>query len=218
LPALLDHEAIASALMILTHRGPSPALADARLCSAVCGRSMDRTHMLRYGHGRGETFLSAGDETKTKEELLAEIEALRAELERRGSDDGKRTPAAPIGSVSMTRRESIASWVAPVILSLPVFAAGMVLMPGKAHAAVTRAPTTKKAAPTAKPTVAATAAPTAAPTAAASAAPTVVGRCIPAPTVSPTLGMAAAPDAGVGAVRFVALGSARRAAGVQLGL
>jgi hypothetical protein len=174
--------------------------------------------------------LSAGDDTKTREELLAEIDALKAKLERQGSEAGK-PPAeklsAPVFSVPVTRRGALASWVAPVILSLPVL--GTVLMPGKAYAgddSIAALPTIRPTgkpiikptakpviAPTAKP-VAPTAKPSAAPTAAPSAVPTSVGRCIPAPVIAPTLGMGAAPDSRPSPAGFVALGSARAVSGL----
>jgi hypothetical protein len=185
--------------------------------------------------------LSAGDDTKTKEELLAEIDALKAKLERQSSEAGKPPSeklAAPVFSVPLTRRGALASWVAPVILSLPVL--GTVLKPGTAHAAfpeddyiaptakptaapVVAVPTFKPSAkptakpiakPTAKPIASPTAQPSAAPTAAPSAAPTSVGRCIPSPTVAPTLGMGAAPDSRPIPAGVVALGAARAVSGL----
>jgi hypothetical protein len=174
--------------------------------------------------------LSAGDDTKTREELLAEIDALKAKLERQGSEASKpvaeKVPA-PVLSVPVTRRGALASWVAPVILSLPVL--GTVLKPGVAYgvsddiiAALPTIrptgkpiakPTAKPVAPTAKP-VAPTAKPIAAPTAAPSAVPTSVGRCIPSPTVAPTLGMGAAPDSRPSPAGVVALGAARAVSGL----
>lgn len=186
--------------------------------------------------------MSDGD-TKTKDQLLAEIAALKEQLARRDAvtspPDSKavaeasvtKASAAPVFAAPMTRRESIVSWVAPVILSLPVLAAGSVLKPGTAHAVTddslppvptakptakpTAAPTTLKktavptAKPTAKPTAAPTNVPTAAPTAAASIAPTRAGRCIIAPTAAPTIGMASTPDSRPIAGGFVPLGGAR---------
>jgi len=180
--------------------------------------------------------LSAGDDTKTKEELLAEIDALKAKLERQSSEAGKPPSeklAAPVFSVPLTRRGALASWVAPVILSLPVL--GTVLKPGTAHAVFPEddyiAPTAKPVGsptlqpsakptgkpvikPTAKPSASPTAKPSASPTAAPSAAPTSVGRCIPSPTVAPTLGMGAAPDSRPIPAGVVALGAARAVSGL----
>jgi hypothetical protein len=170
--------------------------------------------------------LSDGDGSRTEEELLAEIEALKAELERRSRDTDKRVPegsAAPVFSVPITRRASLVSWVAPVILSLPVVqGVGMLLGSGTAHAA----PVPTKAgrcivSPTASPTTAPTAKPTAKPTI---AVPTTAKKSLPtfkptaAPTVAPTLGMAAAPDSRPSPVGLMALGSARAACRGQIGV
>jgi len=183
--------------------------------------------------------LSDGNDTKTKEQLLAEIAALKEQLARRealageasaaasppleskATEDKLAAPSAPVFAAPMTRRQSIVSWVAPVILSLPVVqAVGAVIKPGTAQAQVTddlvplpvptakptatptAAPTIKKAVPTAKPTAKPTAAPTAkptaAPTAAATIAPTRAGRCIIAPTAAPpTTAPSAAPTIGM---------------------
>jgi hypothetical protein len=189
--------------------------------------------------------LSDGRDGKTKDELLAEIAALEDELGKRGARGAEGKPersSAPVFSAPVTRRESLVSWVAPVILSLPVLQGVGILRPGTAHAStddsiasvptvkptVTKkaAPTLKTAAPTVKtaaPTAAATAAPTSAPTAAPTAVPTRAGRCIVAPTAAhpttaPTLGMAAAPDARPSPVGFVALGGARAAARDHVGI
>jgi hypothetical protein len=174
--------------------------------------------------------LSDGNDTKTNAELLAEIAALKAQLAQR--DDvvaskvgptSKAAPAdtttaadkttgaaAPVFAASMTRRQSIVSWVAPVILSLPVVQAiGAVIKPGTAHAA-----TDDAAAPVVAPTragrcvIAPTAAPTAKPTRTPTAKPTAPTKK-GAPTVSPTLGMASTPDSRPSADRFIALGEAR---------
>jgi hypothetical protein len=155
--------------------------------------------------------LSAGDDSKTREELLAEIAALKAELEKRTAEAGGPTPqtsAAPILSVPLTRRESMVSWIAPVILSLPVVQGiGSLLAPGTAQAAP--APTMVGrciVAPTAK-----AGSPTQAPTRAPTAVPTKPKKGVPtfSPTVSPTLGMAAAPDARPAIGGLIALGNAR---------
>jgi hypothetical protein len=140
--------------------------------------------------------LSAGDDTKTREELLAEIDALKAKLERQSSEAGKPPSeklAAPVFSVPVTRRGALASWVAPVILSLPVL--GTVLKPGTAHAVF---PQDDYIAPTATPTAApVVAVPTAKPTFKPSIAPTTVKKASPTakPAASPTAKPAASPTA-----------------------
>ena len=120
--------------------------------------------------------MTSGNDKKTREQLLAEIEALKDELEQRTADGGKPAgtgPVAPVFSAPLTRRESLVKWVAPVILALPVVqAAGMILKPGTARGQVTTvAPTSgKKASPTAKPSL----------------APTQSGRCVITPTAAPS--------------------------------
>jgi len=122
--------------------------------------------------------LGDGNDAKTREQLLAEFEALKEELGQRSADGGKAAWArssSPVFSAPITRRESLVSWVAPVILALPVVqAVGMVLKPGTAHAAATKAPSP---APSVKKTVA--------PSATPSAAPTQAGRCVVAPSAAP---------------------------------
>lgn len=126
-------------------------------------------------------------DTRSKEQLLAEIEALKEQLATRGADANKPVAGAssePIFSVPsapMTRRAALTSWVAPVILSASV--AGIAMKPGTAHAAVTRVPTRL---------------PTRAPTR--------------APTVAPT----AVPIPGPGVVGLAALGAAMAVAGAKL--
>ena len=161
------------------------------------------------------TVLNDEDDAKTKQQLRAEIDALKEELRQRGAETAKSaaaTPAVPVFSAPITRRESLVSWVAPVILSLPVVqGVGMVLKSGTAHAAgddsIAALPTFR---PTGKPVLK--------PTLKPSAAPTRAGRCVIAPTAappttapvaSPTLGMGAAPDARAADADVVALGSAR---------
>lgn len=113
------------------------------------------------------------DSKKTKKELLAEIEALRARL-------GDEAPAPTVGAVDgvregMTRREILASaWVAPIILTVPL-GASLAVSPQRANAQ-TGAPTTAPA-PTSSPTPAATPqpptnAPVMPPTSAPSSVPT----------------------------------------------
>ena len=160
------------------------------------------------------------DDPKTREQLLAEIETLKRELEQRDAGAGKPGSAAvhssaPVFAVPVTRRESLTAWVAPVILALPVVQGlGMVLKPGKAYAA-TLSPTPALPTDDSPPTDDAPV-PVAVPTVAATAAPTRAGRCIVAPTAapvaSPTLGAGAAPDSRPCPTGFVALGGARAVA------
>ncbi len=172
-----------------------------------------------YAPGQRWTVLSGGGGTKTREELLAEIEALSKEIAQRGPDTAKTVAVAastPVFSIPITRRESLVRWVAPVILSLPVVqVAGMVLGSGTAHAVTddVGAPLPSFR-PTGKPTPKPSVKPSAKPT----SPPTRAGRCIVAPTAtpptaapaaSPTLGLGAAPDSRAADAGFVALGSAR---------
>lgn len=130
-------------------------------------------------------------DTRTKEQLLAEIEALRDQLAARGSNVGKPVSGGstePIFSVPITRRElfgrALVSWVSPVILSVPVGVTALIT-PGTAQALATRSPTAKpKAAPTSMPTM--------------SVAPTAV------------------PVPGPGVIGLAALGSALAASGAKL--
>lgn len=92
--------------------------------------------------------MTDSNDTRTKEQLLAEIEALRDQLAARGSDVDKgvsRGSSEPIFSAPITRRElfgrALATWVSPVVLSVPVVVAA-ITTPGTAHAA-TSAPTPK---------------------------------------------------------------------------
>ena len=103
------------------------------------------------------------DETKTTEQLIAEIEALKKQLRQPASGAG--TPAsaddaAPVVPAPRTRRGML-SWIAPVILSL-----GTVAKVGTARAASTDdfvAPV-----PTAAPSVG------------------MKGRCVATPALTPT--------------------------------
>lgn len=160
------------------------------------------------------------DESKTHEQLLAEIAALKKQLAAEqqsqsavtgtGAHEAEepKTASAPVFATPVTRRAAITSWVAPVILSVPAVQTAAVLatvLPPRKAVAATRQPTRV---PTAAPTGVPTAIPTRAPTAAPTAAPTVAGYCVPAPTVAPTLGMASTPSARVAPPGIVALGSA----------
>jgi hypothetical protein len=67
---------------------------------------------------REEQDTTMSDSKKTKQELLAELEALRAELDAlKTVPDKDVTEPAHDG---ITRREAIAGWVAPVVLSIPL--------------------------------------------------------------------------------------------------
>ena len=149
---------------------------------------------------------------KTKEQLLAEIEALKIQVAQTDKPDGA-TATKPERSGHITRR-ALSAWVAPVIITLP--ALGTILKPGEARAYYgggTDDPPVISL-PTVSPTKSPTVAPS--PTRAPVVTPTRTGRCIvPPPTVSPTLGMAAAPDCGPSAMGFIALGSARAFAAVR---
>ena len=105
------------------------------------------------------------DETKTKIQLIAELEALRQRLDPPASDPGKpaseESPAEDAGPVVLTpsTRRGLLGWITPVILSL-----GAVAKLGTAQAASTDDFTTPPV-------------------------PTRAGRCLPiaaAPTASPT--------------------------------
>lgn len=93
-------------------------------------------------------------DTRTKEQLLAEIEALREQLTARGSAANPLVPrkmSEPIFSVPLSRREALVGWIAPVVLSMTVAAVAMKPIPARAQA--TSAPTAKKkVAPTQTPT------------------------------------------------------------------
>lgn len=155
--------------------------------------------------------MSTGNDTKTREQLLAELAALKEQLDERQTAGPSPGASTPVFSAPLTRRQSMVSWVAPVILSLPILqGVGAILKPGTAHAADSDTDDSPivVAVPTARPTVGA-AAPTVSPTAGRTVGPTRAGRCVVPPTVAPTLGMAAAPDARPSLVGFLALGSAR---------
>lgn len=99
--------------------------------------------------------MTDSNDTRTTEQLLAEIEALREQLTAQSAaakPPASRAPSEPIFSVPMTRREALAGWIAPVVLSMTV--AGLAMKPIPAHAAVTSLPTAggKKGVPTRLPT------------------------------------------------------------------
>ncbi|EED35014.1 conserved hypothetical protein [Luminiphilus syltensis NOR5-1B] len=101
------------------------------------------------------------DSDKTKEELLAEIAALRAKMNADDAPDESDT-----GGSGLTRREVLSTaWVAPVILTVPL---GGMVAPNRAQAQ-TPAPTVPATAPL--------------PTAAPGAVPQPP---TPAPTLTPT--------------------------------
>lgn len=74
------------------------------------------------------------DETKTKQQLIAELGAPRTDREPSSSGSDKPAPAEKRGPALLEpkTRRGLLSWAAPVLLSL-----GTVLKPGTAHAAST---------------------------------------------------------------------------------
>jgi len=146
--------------------------------------------------------MSDSNETKTKAQLLAEIEALRKQLA--AGDDAKHASgesSAPSFSRPITRREALANWIAPVILSVPVVAA---MRSGTAQAQGAPVPTVGPVPSTSAPTVFPTSlgAPTMQPTA--------------APTVSPTATPKPQPVPGLGIAGIAVLGGALAVAGAKL--
>ncbi len=70
--------------------------------------------------------MTDSNDTKTKEQLLAEIEALQDQLAAKsaGADENASARSAePTFSRPMTRREALTNWIAPVVLSVPIVAA-----------------------------------------------------------------------------------------------
>ncbi|MGA3121426.1 MAG: hypothetical protein ABSF69_11725 [Polyangiaceae bacterium] len=141
---------------------------------------------------------------RTTEELIAEIEALKRELEDR---DAKSDTPFP--------RRDLAKWIAPVVLSLPVVqvAAGLAVTLAGAKEAAAQEGGQCVPAPTASPTFTPTASPTFRPT----ASPTTNRRSPPTvrPTVAPVLGTASGPNCSSSPSGLVALGSARALSGVH---
>ncbi len=145
------------------------------------------------------------NDTKTTEQLLAEIAALKTQLAARDSNSDQSVSGGssqPIFSVPITRRQviqqSLVGWVSPVILSVPL-AAALLTKPGTAYSATF--------APTSPPSAAPTSAPTTAPTSAPSAPPT---------PAAPTVFVNAVPIPGLGLIGIAALGSALAATGSKL--
>lgn len=134
------------------------------------------------------------DSRKTKKELIAELEALRAKMQASQAEDS--TPdAGDDNGAGMTRRDVLAAaWVAPIILTVPL---GASVVSSKAHAQSTSVPTigpVPTQAPTSRPTLSPTVStnvPTNAPTGARppTAAPTTAP-----PTAFPTAFPTAAPE------------------------
>ncbi len=127
------------------------------------------------------------DSEKTKQELINELEALRAKMNGKKTDEPA-SGAAPTGD-GMTRRDILAaSWVAPLILTVPL---GTAIVQRAQAQGGTGTPQVPTSAPTQQPTSAptqprppgtGTSAPTLpAPTTVATSAPT-----LPAPTSFPT--------------------------------
>ena len=69
----------------------------------------------------------AGDsDSKTKEQLIEEINALKEQLaahDTEGSADTSSSSHQPTLAKPMTRREALSNWIAPVVLSVPVMGA-----------------------------------------------------------------------------------------------
>ena len=164
------------------------------------------------------------DGKKTKQELIAEIEALRQELTRRERDsaEGEQDLSSePSFARPMTRREVLGGWIAPVILSIPLAAATR-------SGAVRAEPVPETQAPTPQPPTSAptpqppTPAPTPFPTGPAptpqppTPAPTPVPTAFP--TVVPTAAAptpAARPIPALGAAGAAALGAGLAALGAK---
>ncbi len=133
---------------------------------------------------------------RTIEELIAEIEALKRQLEDR--DAKSDTPFS---------RRDLAKWIAPVVLTLPVVqvAAGLSVTLAGAKEAAAQEGGQCVPAPTASPTFK----PTASPTTTKKPAPTFK------PTVAPVLGTASGPNCSPSPSGLVVLGSARALSGVN---
>ena len=70
--------------------------------------------------------MADNNESKTKEQLIEEINALREQLAAHDADTGKDASGdshEPTFAKPMTRREALTTWIAPVVLSVPVVAA-----------------------------------------------------------------------------------------------
>ena len=124
------------------------------------------------------------DSEKTKQELINELEALRAKMNGKQTDEPV-SGAAPTGG-GMTRRDILAaSWVAPVILTVPL---GAVI----SQRAQAQSPTpTATAAPTAAPTSFPTSFPTAPPSGVPTAPPSAVPTSTPTQPVPTTVATSA---------------------------
>ncbi len=130
--------------------------------------------------------MSHGSDKKSREQLLAEIEALRQQLAAREAQGDKHSPGAsssPSLSRPITRREALTQWVAPVILSVPIVAA--------LHSETARGQVPPTAPPTPSPP--SPSPPTGAPTLAPTLAPTPSPPSPSPPTGAPTLAPAPAP-------------------------
>jgi len=148
--------------------------------------------------------MTDSDDTKTKKELLAEIEALKQQLAAKNAGAGEDTSGEsrePSFSRPITRREALKNWIAPVVLSVPITAA---LSTEKVHAQAAPAPEPAPAPPTSAPTLEP---PTQAPP---TSAPT-----LEPPTRAPQPAEARAVP-GLGAAGAVALGGALAAAGAKM--
>ena len=157
--------------------------------------------------------MSHGSDKKSREQLLAEIEALRQQLAAREAQGDKHSPgdsSSPSLSRPITRREALTQWVAPVILSVPIVAA--------LHSETARGQVPPTAPPTPSPPSPSppTGAPTLAPTLAPTPSPPSPSPPTGAPTLAPapTRGSVAVP--GLGLAGIAVLGGALAAAGAKL--
>ena len=152
------------------------------------------------------------DSKKTKKELLAELAALRAQLDAGDASSSAEDDAKREGS-GLTRRDVLASaWVAPVILTVPL---GASVVSPQAHAqgpGTTPAPTPLPTLnlPTPVPTPRPTTQPTPAPTPRPTLSPTPISPTplptpispTPLPTPAPTPPVTAAPPTPVAPTAF----------------
>lgn len=165
--------------------------------------------------------MSHGSDKKSREQLLAEIEALRQQLAAREAQGDKHSPgdsSSPSLSRPITRREALTAWVAPVILSVPIVAAlhsetarGQPAPPSPSPPTAPPTPSPPSPSP---PTGAPTLAPTLAPTPSPPTPSPPTGAPTLAPTLAPTMASVAVP--GIGLAGIAVLGGALAAAGAKL--
>jgi hypothetical protein len=159
--------------------------------------------------------MSHGSDKKSREQLLAEIEALRQQLAASEAQGDKHSPgdsSSPSLSRPITRREALTAWVAPVILSVPIVAA-LHSETARGQVPPTAPPTPSPPSPS-PPTGAPTLAPTLAPTPSPPTPSPPTGAPTLAPTLAPTMASVAVP--GIGLAGIAVLGGALAAAGAKL--